>query len=169
LEANLREVKAGGQELKRVMKETIDSEFVVTQKLAYEKQARRNLEVALKSLQNDQVIITGQEVELTDLKNAAHYAMDMIAAQVEGEEPMFALDRLINIPDKLLTLLKVMSLAAATDALVRVKSHHPEVDMVKVGEGADTSKDHKALELEVRDTTIVVMDTLDYEGDDGVE
>jgi hypothetical protein len=52
--------------------------------LAYEKQARRDLEVslevALKSLQNDQVIIAGQEVELIDLKNVAHYAMDMIAA-----------------------------------------------------------------------------------------
>jgi hypothetical protein len=49
------------------MKETIDSEFAITQKLAYEKQARRglevSLEVALKSLQNDQVIIKGQEVE----------------------------------------------------------------------------------------------------------
>jgi hypothetical protein len=30
LEANLRDVKGGGQELKRVMKETIDSEFTVT-------------------------------------------------------------------------------------------------------------------------------------------
>jgi hypothetical protein len=36
--------------------------------------------VALKSLQNDQVIIAGQEVELNNLKNAAHYAMDFIAA-----------------------------------------------------------------------------------------
>jgi hypothetical protein len=82
LEASLREVKAGGQELKRVMKETTDNEFAVTQKLAYEKHARRDLEVslevALKSLQNDQVIIAGQEVELTGLKNVTHYAMNMI-------------------------------------------------------------------------------------------
>jgi hypothetical protein len=123
LEANLREVQAGGQELKRVMKETIDSKFTVTQKLAYEKQARRDLEVslkvALKSLQNDQVIIAGQEVELTDLKHGAHYAMYMIATQVEGEEPKSALDRLIDIPERLLTLLKVTSLVAATDVLVR--------------------------------------------------
>jgi hypothetical protein len=34
---------------------------------------------------------------VTDLKNAAHYAMDMIAVQVEGEEPNSALDRLIDI------------------------------------------------------------------------
>jgi chromosome segregation ATPase len=136
LEVTLREVKAGGQELKRVMKETVDSLYAISQKLAYEKRARQdlevNLEVALKSLQNDQMIIVGQEVELRDLKNAAHYAMDYIAAQVEGEEPKSALDHLIDIPDKLLTLLKATSLAAAKDTLVRVKSHYPDVDMVKV-------------------------------------
>jgi hypothetical protein len=115
------------------------------------------------------VTIAGKEVELTDLKNVAHYAMDMIASHVEGEEPKTALDRLIDIPERLLTLLKATSLEAATDVLVRVKSHHPEVDMVKVGEGADTTKDLKALELEVCDTAMVVMDTLDYEGDDGEE
>jgi hypothetical protein len=37
LEVTLREVEAGGQELKRVMKETIDSEYAISQKLAYEK------------------------------------------------------------------------------------------------------------------------------------
>jgi hypothetical protein len=37
LEVSLREVEAGGQELKRVMKETIDSEYAISQKLAYEK------------------------------------------------------------------------------------------------------------------------------------
>jgi hypothetical protein len=56
--------------------------------------------------------------------------------------------------------LKATSLAASTKAFVRVKSHHPEVDMVKVGEGADTSKDLKALELEVRDAATVVMKLL---------
>jgi hypothetical protein len=35
----LREVEAGGQELKRAMKEAADSEYVVSQKLAYEKRA----------------------------------------------------------------------------------------------------------------------------------
>jgi hypothetical protein len=95
--------------------------------------------------------------------------MDMIAARVEEEEPKSALDRLIDIPDRLFTLLKATSLAAATDALVRVKSHYPEVDMVKVKGGADTSKDLKALELEVCDAAMEVMDTLDYEGDDDEE
>jgi hypothetical protein len=118
----------------------------------------------LKSLQNDQVTIAGQEVELNDLKNTAHYAMDMIVLQVEGEEPKPAIDHLIAIPEKLLDLLKAMSLAVAIKALVRVKSHYPDVDMVKVGESSDATKDLKALELEVRDVATTVMDALDYEG-----
>jgi hypothetical protein len=60
-------------------------------------------------------------------------------------------------------------LAAATDALVRVKSHHPDIDMVKVKEGVNVTKDLQALEMEVRDAAMEVMDTLDYEGDDGEE
>jgi hypothetical protein len=62
-----------------------------------------------------------------------------------------------------------MSLAAATDALVRVKSHYPNVDMAKVKAGADATKDLKALELDIQDAAMEVMDTLDYEGDDGEE
>jgi hypothetical protein len=100
-------------------------------------------------------------MELNDLKNAAHLAMDMMASQVEGEEPNPAIDRLIATPEKLLYLLKATSLAAATETLVRVKSHYPDVNMVKVGESSDTMKDLKALELEVRDATTAVMDTLD--------
>jgi hypothetical protein len=41
-------------------------------------------------------------------------------------------------------LLRVTSLAAATDALVRVRSHFPDIDMAKVKGGADTTKDLKA-------------------------
>jgi hypothetical protein len=37
MEVTLREVKAGGQALKRAMKEAADSEYVVSQKLSYEK------------------------------------------------------------------------------------------------------------------------------------
>jgi hypothetical protein len=76
-------------------------------------------------------------------------------------------DRLIDTPNKLLTLLRATSLAATIDALVRVKSHYPDVDMAKVKEGADTTKDLKALELEVGDAAMEVMDNIDYEGDDG--
>jgi hypothetical protein len=116
LEANLREVEDGGRELKWVMKETVDSEYAISQKLAYEKRAPQdlevNLQVALKSLQNDQVTIAGHEVELRGVKNAAYYAMDCIAAHVEGKEPKFVLDCLIETPDRLLTLLKATSLAS---------------------------------------------------------
>jgi chromosome segregation ATPase len=82
LEISLREVDGGGRELKRVMKEATDSEYPVSQKLAYEKGARRGLEaefeVVLKSLQSDQITIAGYEVELNDLNGAASYAMDCI-------------------------------------------------------------------------------------------
>jgi hypothetical protein len=109
LEVTLREVEAGDQGLKRAMKEFVDSEYVVSQKLAYEKGARQdlevNLQVALKSLQNDQVIIVGHEVELRDLMGAVNYAMDCIAVPVEGEELKFVVDHLIETPDMLLTLL----------------------------------------------------------------
>jgi hypothetical protein len=170
LEVTLREAEAGGHEHKLVMKEATDSEYVVSQKLAYEKGSRWDLEVefevALKSLLNDQVTITGYEVELNNLKGATNYAMDCIAVSTQGEEPKSVVDRLIETPDRLLTLLKATSLAAATDALVRVKSHYPDVDKAKVKAGADTTKDLKDLELEVRDAAMEVMDTPDYEGDD---
>jgi hypothetical protein len=50
---------------------------------------------------------------------------------------------------------------------VIVKSQYPAIDMAKVKAGADVEKDLAALELEVRDAAIKVMDTPDYEGDDG--
>jgi hypothetical protein len=40
-------------------------------------------------------------------------------------------------------------LAAATDALVRVKSHYPEIDMAKIKGGADTTKDLQAWSLKL--------------------
>jgi hypothetical protein len=76
-------------------------------------------------------------------------------------------DRLIDTPNRLLTLLRATSLAAATDALVRVKSHYPGVDMTKVKEGADTTKDLKALKLEVEDAAMEEMENIGYEGDGG--
>jgi hypothetical protein len=60
-------------------------------------------------------------------------------------------------------------LAAATDALVRVKSHYTNVDMAKVKAGTDVEKDLAALEVEVWDPAIEVMDTLDCEGDEDEE
>jgi hypothetical protein len=171
LEVRLREAKAGAQELKRAMKEATDSEYAVSQKLAYETGARRDLEVefevVLKSLQNNQVTIAGYKVEPNDLKGAANYAMDCIAMPTEGGEAKSIVDRLIDTPNMLLTLLKATSLVAATDALVTVRSHYPDVDMAKVKAGPDAEKDLAALELVVRDAATEVMDNLDYEVDDG--
>jgi hypothetical protein len=82
-------------------------------KLAYETGARRlveaKFEVVLKSLQSDQITIVGYEVELNDLKGAANYAMGCIAVLAEGEEPQSIVDRLIDTPNRLLTLLKATS------------------------------------------------------------
>jgi hypothetical protein len=90
LEISLWEAEAGGQELKRAMKEATDSEYAVSQKLSYEIGARQGLkaefEVVLKSLQSDQITIAGYEVELNDLKGAANYAMACMAIPSEGEE-----------------------------------------------------------------------------------
>jgi hypothetical protein len=67
----------------------------------------------------------------------------------------------------LLILLRATGLAAATDALVRVKSHYPDVDIAKIKGGADTTKDLQALELEVEDATNEVMENINFEGDGG--
>jgi chromosome segregation ATPase len=171
LEVTLREVETRGQELKRAMKEAADSEYALFQKLSYEKRARRDLEVefevALKSLQNDQVTIVGYEVELNDLKGAANYAMGGIVVPAEGEEVKSIVDRLIDTPDRFLMLLKATSLVAATDAFVMVKLHYLDVDMAKVKAGPNAEKDLAALELEVQEAALEVADSLDYESDDG--
>jgi hypothetical protein len=171
LEIKVREIEAGGLELKRAMKEATDSEYAVSQKLAYETGARRGLEaefeVVLKSLENDQTTIAGYEVELNDLKGAANYAMSCIAIPEEGEQQRSIVDRLVDTRNKLLTLLRALGLAAATDALVRVKSHYPDVDMAKIKGGADATKDLQALELEVEEAANEVMENIDFEGDSG--
>jgi hypothetical protein len=67
----------------------------------------------------------------------------------------------------LLLLLRATGLAAATDALVRVKSHYPDDDMTKIKGGADTTKDLQALELEVDEATTAVAENINFEGDGG--
>jgi hypothetical protein len=170
-EIKVREIEVGGLELKRVMKVGTDSEYVVSQKLAYETVVCRGLEaefvVVLKSIQSDQITIAGYEVELNDLKGAANYAMSCIAVPKEGEQQESIIDRLVDTPNRLLTLLRATSLAAATDALVRVKSQYPDVDMAKIKEGADTTKNLQALELEVKEAANEVMENVDFEGDGG--
>jgi Skp family chaperone for outer membrane proteins len=63
LEIKVREIEDVGLELKWAMKEATDSEYDISQKLAYETAARRGLEaefqVVLKSLQSDQTTIVG--------------------------------------------------------------------------------------------------------------
>jgi hypothetical protein len=47
---------------------------------------------------------------------------------------------------------------------VGVKSHYPEVDMAMIMGGADTTKDLPALELEVEEVAMEVMENIDFEG-----
>jgi hypothetical protein len=116
LEIKVREIEAGGVELKWAMKEATNSEYAISQKLAYEAAARRGLEaefeVGLKSLQSDQITIAGYEVELNDLKGAANYAMSCIAVPEEGEQQRSIVDHLVDTPNRLLNLLRVTGLAA---------------------------------------------------------
>jgi hypothetical protein len=58
-------------------------------------------------------------------------------------------------------------LTATTDALVRVKSHYPDIDMAKIKGGADTTTDLQAPELEVEEATMEVMENIDFEGNGG--
>jgi hypothetical protein len=119
------------------------------------------------SLENDQTTIAGYEVELNDLKGAANYAMSSIAVPEEGEQQRSIVDRLVDTTNRLLTLLRATGLAAATDALVRVKSHYPDVDMAKIKGGADTTKDLQALELEIEEAANEVMENINFKGDCG--
>jgi hypothetical protein len=110
LKLKVREIQAGGLELKWAMKEAADSEYAISQKLAYETAARRGLEaefeVVLKSLQSDQITIAGYEVELNDLKGAADYAMSCIPVPEEGEQQQSIVDHLVDTPNRLLLLVR---------------------------------------------------------------
>jgi hypothetical protein len=93
--------------------------------------------------------------------------MSCIAVPGEGKQQRYIVDHLVDTPNRLLTLLRATGLAAATDALVRVKSHYPDVDMAKIMRGADATKDLEALELEVEEAANKVMENIDFEGDGG--
>jgi hypothetical protein len=118
LEIKVQENEVGGLELKQVMKEATDSEYAVSQKLAYETGAHWGLEaefeVVLKSLENDQTTIVGYEVELNDVNSAANYAMSCIAIPEVGEQQQSIVDHLVYTPNRLLTLLRATGLAAGT-------------------------------------------------------
>jgi hypothetical protein len=93
--------------------------------------------------------------------------MSCIAIPEEGEKQRSIVDRLVDTPNRLLTLLRETNLAAVTNALVRVNSHYHDVDMAKVKGGADTTKDLQALELEVEEAANEGMEDIDFEGDSG--
>jgi hypothetical protein len=93
--------------------------------------------------------------------------MSCIAVPEEGEQQRSIVDRLVDTPNWLLTLLRANGLAAATDALVRVKSHYPDVDTVKIKGVADTTRDLQALELEVEEASNEVMENIEFEGEGG--
>jgi hypothetical protein len=114
-----------------------------------------------------QITIAGYEVELKDLNGAANYAMSSIPVPEEGGQQQSIVDRLVDTANRLLLLLRATGLAAATDALVRVKSDYPEVDMSKIKGGADTTKDLNAQELEVDEAATEVAESIDFEGDVG--
>jgi hypothetical protein len=91
--------------------------------------------------------------------------MSCIPIPKEGNQQQSIVDRLVDTPNRLLLLLRATGLAVATDALVRVKSHYPKVDMTKIKGGADTTKDLQALELEVDEAATEVAESIDFEGD----
>jgi hypothetical protein len=93
--------------------------------------------------------------------------MSCIPVPEEGDQQQSIIDRLVDTPNRLLLLLRATSLVAATDALVRVKSHYPEVDMTKIKGGADTTKDLHAQEHEVDEAAAEVAESIDFEGDGG--
>jgi hypothetical protein len=93
--------------------------------------------------------------------------MSCIPVPEEGDQQQSIVDRLVDTPNRLLLLLRATGLAAATDALVRVKSHYPKVDMTKIKGDADTTKDLQALELEVDEAATEVAESINFEGDGG--
>jgi hypothetical protein len=95
--------------------------------------------------------------------------MSCIPIPEEREQQQSIVDCLVDTPNRLLLLPRAISLAVATDALVRVKSHYPEVDMTKIKGGADTTKDLQALELEVDEAATEVAESIDFEGDGGAD
>jgi hypothetical protein len=93
--------------------------------------------------------------------------MSCIPIPKEGDQQQSIVNRLVDTPNRLLLLLRATGLAAATNALVRVKSHYPKVDITKIKGGADTIKDLQAVELEVDEATTKVAESIAFEGDGG--
>ena len=142
----------------------------MSDKLVYEKRVRRDLEinivVAMQTLQNDQVALAGMEVEMTDLKRAAEYIMDMVVPQEDPEKPILVLDHLLVAPEKTTELPRETGCLAASGALIRVKSHYTEVDMSKIMDGPNTAADLDALEVEVDPAARKIVDGMQLVAED---
>ncbi|XP_039820092.1 uncharacterized protein LOC120682321 isoform X1 [Panicum virgatum] len=165
LQDDLKEAEKTVEALKESTKAAHDSEYVMTRKLLYEKQVRRDLEidlvVAMQTLQNDQITIAGLEAEMADLQEAAGYNMDMVVPRVNPEESSTLLDRLIVAPDRVTELLRSTGTTAAVGALSWVKLHFPDVDVGKLMDGPNEDADLHALELEVQAGAEKVVEHLD--------
>jgi hypothetical protein len=121
----------------------------------------------MKSLQNDQVAIAGLEVEITDLKRAAGYILDMVVPQTDEEEPKSLLDdRLIVALERVTDFLKSSSKTTSVGALVRVKSHYPEVEVANIQAGPNKEANLKAIEPKVQTVVDKVVEDIDFEGEE---
>jgi hypothetical protein len=81
----------------------------------------------------------GLEKELSELKDAAQYVMDLYVPQDEGAEPKPLIDQLDEAEGRIKGLLLDTANLAAAAALSTVKYHDPSFDLQKVSEDVDLS------------------------------
>jgi hypothetical protein len=81
----------------------------------------------------------GLEKELSELKDAAQYVMDLYVPQEEGDEPKPLIDQLDEAEGRIKGLLLDTANLAAAAALSTVKYHDSSFDLQKVSEDVDLS------------------------------
>jgi hypothetical protein len=81
----------------------------------------------------------GLEKELSELKDAAQYVMDLYVPQDEGAEPKPLIDQLDEAEGRIKGLLLDTANLAAAAALSTVKYHDSSFDLQKVSEDVDLS------------------------------
>jgi hypothetical protein len=81
----------------------------------------------------------GLEKELSELKDAAQYVMDLYVPQEEGAEPKPLIDQLDEAEGRIKGLLLDTANLAAAAALSTVKYHDSSFDLQKVSEDVDLS------------------------------
>ena len=70
---------------------------------------------------------------------------------------------MIAAPDQVTDLLKASGKTAAVGALLRVKSHYPEVEVTKIEAGPNREDDLKVIEAEVEAAAEKVVEDLDLD------